>query len=904
MTAVTGAPSKMAANRDELTPMMTQYLELCEEYDDALVLFQVGDFYETFCEAAEETARLLEITLTQRSDSSGEYPMSGIPIENAASYVETLLDAGYRVAIADQVQDPDEASGVVDRAVTRVVTPGTVVSDELLDQGTSNYVACVARGGGSDDPAPGDRYGLAFVDVATGEFLATGHDAPAVIRDELDRFAPAEVLVGPGVEAGAFDLGSVRTDYDDAAFAPDAAADAVAAHVADGTEALDATAEVRACGALLAYAEYTQGGEDGALGYLGDLSRYDVREFVRLDETALRSLELFESRTAEDGETLFGVVDETRNALGRRELRHWLRRPLVDPDAIEARHDAVAELVESGVVRETLRDDLAEVYDVERLITRVSRSRANARDLRSLKATLDVVPRLREALADAESERLQTLRERLDPVEDVRGLIGDAVVTDPPQEITEGGVIREGFDADLDELRTTEREGREWVAKLEASERERTGIDSLKVGHNEVHGYYIEVTNPNLDSVPEDYTRRQTLKNAERFYTPELKEREDEILGAAERADSLEYDLFKQVRAEVGDAAERIDAVAAAVAELDALCALAHVAVEYGYTRPEMVPEGIEIEGGRHPVVERTQAEFVPNGVRLGSDRRVGVVTGPNMSGKSTYLRQTALIAILAQAGSFVPADAARLQVLDRVFTRVGASDDIAGGQSTFMREMVELTEILRAAGEDSLVVLDEVGRGTSTTDGLSIAWAVTEFLHDEIGAMTLFATHYHGLTEIADERPAVFNAHFGARRRDGEITFLHDVQSGPATSSYGVEVARMAGVPEPVVDRSHELLSRGGPTAVGEDDPEQGTLTEFAAGAAEAGATTADEPGGQAGNGDGSGADGNAGDVNAAHPTDDELAARLRELTIAEMTPIEALNALHDLKREVEGER
>jgi len=890
----TGAPAKMAANREELTPMMTQYLELCEEYDDALVLFQVGDFYETFCEAAGTAARTLEITLTQREDSSGEYPMAGIPMDNAAGYVETLLDAGFRVAVADQIQEPEEASGVVDRAVTRIVTPGTVVDEELLAAGTNNYAAALTRadaagdgdaGAGADADTDSDRqaaYAVAFVDVSTGECRVTGGTA-AVVQDELDRYAPAELVTGPGVDADAFDAGAMHTPFDEAAFALEAARERAGAYVARPEAVFARPAETRAAGALLAYAEYTQGVDAGGLSAVTRVVRYDPTEAMRLDRTALESLEVFENRAGGDDHTLMGVLDRTSSALGRRELTHWLRRPLVDRPAIERRLDAVEAFVGDGLVRETVRDLLRDVYDVERLITRVSRGRANARDLRSLKSTLDVVPELREALAGVDCEPLAQRRAALDELEDVRGLIGRAIAEEPPIEVTEGGVIREGFDDDLDELRAAEREGREWIASLEAGERERTGIDSLEVGFNEVHGYYIEVTDPNLDRVPDDYTRRQTLKNSERFYTPELKEREDEILGAAERADSREYELFAEVRGAVADEAERIQHVAGIVAELDVLATLAAVAVDRDYVRPSFGADGIHVEAGRHPVVETT-TEFVPNDADLRA-ARFAIVTGPNMSGKSTYMRQVALICLLAQVGSFVPADDARLPVLDRIFTRIGASDDIAGGRSTFMREMSELTTILHEATADSLVLLDEVGRGTSTADGRAIAWAVTEFLHDEVGATTLFATHYHGLTRLADRLEGVCNLHFTVDR-SGELSFLHSVVEGPSSASYGVDVARMAGVPDAVIERSRGLLD-GLP---GERQPDR----EYrdGDGAAASAPATNGHPTGEAG----TGRDRPPSDGNGGLPAD--LAAHLRGLRLAETTPLEALQELDRVQR------
>jgi DNA mismatch repair protein MutS len=878
MDAVTGPPDGMEAVRGDLTPMLSQYFDLCREYEDSLVLFQNGDFYQTYCEAAEEVSRVCEVTLTQREDSTGTYPMAGLPVDNAASYLERLLDAGYRVALAEQVEDPDATSGLVDRAVTQVITPGTVVEDELLEAGTTNYVAAVARETTDD----ADTHAVAVVDASTGDCRVTSSDAGPRIQQELDRLEPSELLLGPGATLdGDVTSEPMVTDVDPATFDREAAAETLSAYVHRPEAVVDNEAELRACGAVLAYAEYTQG-DDGPLDYVSRVTRYDPREFLALDATAIRSLELFENRGAGTGHALFDVLDDAACALGRRRLESWLRRPLVDRAAIEARHDAVAEFADRSLVREAVRDHLREAYDVERLVGRVSRGRANARDLRSLQTTLDVVPAVREALSDAESAKLTALREALDELADVRDLIERAIRPDPPVEVTEGGVIREGYDEELDDLRRTEREGREWVANLEASERERTGIDSLEVGYNQVHGYYIEVTNPNLDRVPDDYTRRQTLKNSERFYTPELKRREDEIIGAAERADSLEYELFRDVRAQVAAEADRIQAVADAVATLDALSALAAVAVDNDYVRPEFGADGIDIEAGRHPVVERTRAAFVPNDAALPRGS-VAIVTGPNMSGKSTYMRQIALVVVLAQMGSFVPADGARLPIVDRVFTRVGASDDIAGGQSTFMREMAELTDILHGATERSLVLLDEVGRGTSTADGLAIARATSEFVHDEIGATTLFATHYHDLTALADEREHVFNLHFTADRDGQDVTFLHRVEEGAASSSYGIEVARMAGVPDAVVDRAYDLVDER------ERDDVQVTLAEAARrrsnGHAEDGH---DERGADAVDGDA------AVDADAL----EDIAEDLQSVDVATTTPLDALNALADYKR------
>jgi len=958
MDAALGPPEKMAELEEDLTPMMAQYYELCRQYDDALVLFQVGDFYEAFCEAAQRVARLCEITLTQREDSTGEYPMAGIPIDNAESYVETLLDAGYRVAIADQVEDPDEVSGVVERAVTRIVTPGTLTESELLGGADNNYVAALTAG---------ERYGLALLDVSTGDCYATSVGSESAVADELSRFGPAEAIVGPEVDVdrdAVFGPACLVTRYDADAFARERAEDRVEQYFGPPERLLAGDAEIRACGGLLAYAEYTRGssgavGPDGepvdpdvdpagTLDYLNHLTRYDPREYMLLDAVAVESLELFERRSVRGHEnrTLVDTVDETACALGRRKLTDWLRRPLLDADRIEARHGAVAELQRDPATREALSGLLAEVYDLERLISRVSRGRANARDLRSLAATLSVVPDIRDHLADADARLLADLHATLDPLAETREEIEAAIRPDPPQQVTEGGVIREGYDDELDRLRSTEQSGKQWIDDLEASERERTGIDSLKVGHNSVHGYYIEVTNANLDSVPEDYQRRQTLKNSERYYTPELKEREDEILRAESAADDIEYDLFCAVRDEVADEAERVQALADRLARLDVLVSFAEVAAQYDYCRPTVGGDGIDITAGRHPVVERAEDAFVPNDTHLGSgplresdDRRasegdtaidgqregedapaqdpfLAVVTGPNMSGKSTYMRQVALICLLAQAGGFVPAKAADLPILDRVFTRVGASDDIAGGRSTFMIEMTELATILDAATADSLVLLDEVGRGTSTADGLAIARAVTEHLHDEVGAYTLFATHHHDLTAVAAALPGATNRHFETSREDGDVRFDHELAPGPAAASYGVEVASMAGVPESVVARSRDLLAdaetadtdvdeAGKSEAAGESETEATTDSDADSTVTE---TTVPTENGTAAASDGEAtSDGhtqetlrtNGAAVEGELP--ESVAQQLASLDVATMTPIEAMNALADLQDRLE---
>jgi DNA mismatch repair protein MutS len=799
------------------------------------------------------------------------------------------------VAVADQVQDPEETTGVVDRAVTRIVTPGTLTEDELLDGADNNYVAALATG---------ETHALAVLDVSTGDFYATSASDRSAIADELGRFDPAEGIVGPDAPTDLLADACVVSPHETDAFDFERAREKLAAYFGSPDARLASATEIRACGALIDYAEYTRGGHlaDGTgpgeaddappLDYLNHLTRYDPREYMLLDAVALESLELFERRAVHgrEGLALVDVIDETACALGRRTLTDWLRRPLIDRDRIAARHDAVGALRDRVQVRERLHEDLRDVYDIERLVSRIARGRANARDLRSLKETLDVVPRLRDTLGELECEKLRSLRDRLDPLADVRSLIGDAIRDDPAREITEGGIVDPGYDEELADLRETERDGKAWIEDLQARERERTGIDSLKVGHNAVHGYYIEVTDANLDRVPDDYERRQTLKNAERYYTPALKEREDEILRAENRADELEYDLFCDVRSSVADDSERVQALADALAELDVLVSFATVAAEYDYARPVVAGpdcggpdvDGIHVEAGRHPVVERTEESFVPNDTHLDDSERVAVITGPNMSGKSTYMRQVALITILAQAGCFVPAREAHIEIVDRVFTRVGASDDIAGGRSTFMVEMTELADILAHATDRSLVLLDEVGRGTSTADGLAIARAVTEHLHDQVGALTLFATHHHDLTAIATRLDRACNLHFRTHHDDGEVVFEHAIERGSAAASYGVEVAATAGIPGSVVQRARSLL---------DDDqyPDRSnghseSVHEFATGSD----TSARRDPPTNGHGD---ADSSAATVQE----------RIRNVDVATMTPLEALNVLAELQRQLE---
>lgn len=824
MDSALGVPKELAEkDRGELTPMMCQYVDLCGEYDSELLLFHVGDFYKAFGEAGRTVARLCELNLTTREDNSGEYEMAGLRRENAETHLQTLLEAGYRVAIAEQVEEPSQVSGVADRKVTRVITPGTVTENELLESSENNFVMTIAREPTTrDTPKPGreeSQYGLAFLDVSTGAFYTTTVESINQLGDEVSRISPEELIFAPEMREMEETIDHIdsqietrTTRYDSSAFDESEARKLIQTYFGQLQGSIMPSAEVRAAGALLAYAEYTRSGENEHLEYITEIERYDPTHYMELDDVALRGLEIFDRRADQspEGATLVDVVDDSVSALGSRKIHEWLRRPLQTPDQIEDRLNAVEELLKASFTRDTIRDLLSRVYDIERLTSQISRGRADARDLRALHESLGVIPQIETELEEVKSNRLTTIKDELPELNNLIQNIDSAVQEDPATELTKGGIIRTGYDKRLDDLRATVRDNREWIEDLEEREKARTGIDNLRVGHTDVHGYYIEVTESHLDKVPDDYTRRQTLKSAERFYTPELKEREEEIITAERRANELEYKLFCHLRNEIAGKVDTLKRVAEQLAVLDALVTFAEVAAHNQYTRPEIRPagSGLTIEKGRHPVVEETQEEFVPNDTHLHPERCFAVITGPNMSGKSTYLRQVALITILAQCGSFVPAATAQIGVIDRIFTRIGASDDITGGRSTFMVEMTEVSEILKTATKDSLVLLDEVGRGTSTADGYALARAVTEYLYSTVGATTLFATHHHALTEVVENLQGAFNLHFDAKRTGDGVTFPYEISEGAATASYGVEVARKAGVPDEVLENAIRVLA------------------------------------------------------------------------------------------------
>jgi DNA mismatch repair protein MutS len=796
------------------TPMMQQYRELKARDPDALLLFRMGDFYEMFGDDAERAGALLGLTVTTRDRDKGPdaLPMAGFPHHQLEPYLARIVGLGLRAAVCEQVEDPKQAKGLVRRDVVRVVTPGTLTDEALLDPRAANYLAAVAERRGN--------LGLAWADLSTGRF-ALADLMRRELADEIARLAPSEILVSetaldaPWVRS-LRDLPGVRTitsrpSWD---FQPDQARAALFAHFKTTTLAGfgidDDAVGVLAAGAAMAYLSQTQ---RSGLGHITRLEAYQRSRTLALDEMTRRSLEL--TRTLRDGKregSLLHVIDRTQTPMGARRLADWLTAPLTDLDAILQRQAAVAELVAAPDERLAMRETLSRAFDLERLASRVGTGRATPRDLVALAKTLAVLPGLKARLDGARAPRFAELTAALETLPELRESIDAALVDDPPLALKEGNLIRAGYHPLLDELRETAKGGKTWIARFQAEQIRRTGISSLKVGFNKVFGYYIEVSHAHASKIPGDYIRKQTVKNAERYITPELKEYEDRVLRAEDRACELEYELFVTLRDRVAAEAPRLVQAGAVLAELDALAGLAELAARCGYVRPELTTEPvIEVESGRHPVLEANlpPGEFVPNDTRLGPESgSVLLITGPNMAGKSTYIRQVALLAILAQMGGFVPARRARIGLVDRLFARVGATDELGRGMSTFMVEMTEAANILNNATPHSLVILDEIGRGTSTFDGVSLAWAIAEHLHDGPGCRTLFATHYHELVDLEKTKPGLRNANVAVREQEGEIVFLHRIVPGGADQSYGIHVARLAGVPASVLDRARQILA------------------------------------------------------------------------------------------------
>lgn len=777
-----------------LPPMLEQYVALRDQYPDYLVLFQCGDFFETFGEDAERLSRLLGISLTHKTSKEFSTPMAGVPVRAADSHIERLLTAGARVAVAEQMELP--GSGLVDRKVTQLLTPGTVTEERLLSA-DENYLAAVATG---------DGYALALLDLSTGEFRAASFGTRLSLYDELGRVRAREVLLAPEIEGNAALLADFQARFpamlSRGSFDQSTAETELRGTLGHLPDSLTTPALLRACGAVLGYARATQ---QGKLEMVRRLTRYEPGAQLCLPESAVRSLELFSPNNS-GGQTLLGCLAQTRTAGGRRRLRAWLRAPLLDAGSVRARGDAVEALVRAGDLRQALRSILYRAHDLERLSARISTCRATPREVVALARTLELLPELSELLSSQDGA-LGTLRARLGALPEVVALIRAALVENPPLKLGEGGLIREGFHEGLDALRGEALAGRSWMAELEARERERTGLP-VKVGYTGVFGYYLEVSQSNVHKVPDDYRQIATLKDRARFTRPDVQGRERDIARCDQAAERLEAEVFNGLRETLAGHGEALSEAAFALSELDVLSTLADVAAGRGWVRPVTVENHVRLSQARHPVVELALEEgFVPNDAELSPGRRVLLLTGPNMAGKSTYLRTVALLALLHQIGSFVPADAAELPLFDSVHTRIGASDDLAGGRSTFMVEMSELAGILHGAGPRSLVVLDEVGRGTATLDGLAIAQAALEHLH-ATGAYALFATHYFELTRLEGELPGLTNLHVAAQEEAGALTFYHQVLPGAARSSYGVEVARLAGLPGPVTERAARLLT------------------------------------------------------------------------------------------------
>ncbi|HXA67352.1 MAG TPA: DNA mismatch repair protein MutS [Bryobacteraceae bacterium] len=849
------------------TPLMRQYHAVKQQVPNVLLMFRLGDFYELFYEDAITAARELEITLTARNKEKGQpIPMCGVPYHAAEGYLSRLIQKGYRVAICDQMEEAGPGKKLVKREVTRVVTPGTATESSLLRSHENNYLASVFRNG--------SRAGLAHADITTGEFRATEIDA-ADVNATLENLNVREVLAPESING----MPGVRTVIEDWVFGLDHADRALREHfrllALDGCGLDNRPLAVSAAGAILHYLRETQ---KSALDHLDRPTYYDRSDSMILDAVTVRNLELLEPLFAGETKesTLIHVLDQTCTGMGGRQLRNRLLRPCLQLEEIEARLDAVQEILQATIARSEIRKLLAQVLDLERLLAKLTLGTAGPRELLALGRSLALVPGIKEHIAEFGKARLRHISSELDEIPELRDRILTAIAEEPPASLADGGTIRPGYHAALDQLRDISRNSRQYIAEIETRERGRSGIQSLKVRFNNVFGYYIEITKSNLHLAPSDYERKQTLVNAERFTTPELKDLESKILDAEEKMLALEREIFQELRQFSAEHASRIRQTAAAVAELDVTCALAQVAAESRYTRPSFTDSGeIRIVAGRHPVIEKLAekeaARFIPNDLYFDTEAQfIAVITGPNMGGKSTYLRQAASIVILAQMGSFVPADSAALSIVDRVFTRIGAADNLARGRSTFMVEMTETAVILNTATSRSLVVLDEIGRGTATYDGLSLAWAVIEDIHQRIRARTLFATHYHELTELADQMPGIRNLHVSVKEAGDQVIFLRKVEPGRADRSYGIEVARLAGLPVSVIERAREILAL-------HEKTEQAVTEELAPRATPAPMQ-----------------------IQLFEPVNYQIAERIRNLKVDELRPIEALQLLHQLQQEL----
>ena len=807
----TGFPENISV----LSPMMQEYCKTKEKYKDCVLFYRLGDFYEMFFDDALLVSKELELTLTGKDCGLEERaPMCGIPFHASEVYIKRLIEKGHKVAICEQVEDPKKAKGLVKREVIRVVTPGTTLDATSLDESKNNYLMSIV--------SLEDHFGCAIADITTGDCFLTEVDRPQKLLDEINKFVPAEIICNDAFFMSGVDTEDLKerlricifpldNGYFDDSLCQRTLKEHFHVNTLEGLGVQDYDSGVIAAGALFQYLNETQ---KTALSHMATIHPYTADKFMLIDSSTRRNLELVETlREKQKRGSLLWVLDKTKTAMGARTLRGYVEQPLIDAQEINRRLAAVEELTQKPMLREEIREYLNPIYDLERLVSRISYQSANPRDMVSFASSLEMLPFIRQILKDFEAPVLKQIYEDMDPLEDVTDLIKRAIVEDPPLAQKDGGIIREGFNADVDKYRRSRTDGKKWLAELEAREKERTGIKNLKIKYNRVFGYSLEVTNSFKDQVPDNYVRKQTLANAERYITQELKDLEDLILGAEDRLYALEYELFADVREKVGQEVVRIQKTAKAVAALDVFASLALVAERNNFVKPKINENGVlDIKGGRHPVVEQMIENdmFIANDTYLDNQKkRVSVITGPNMAGKSTYMRQTALIVLMAQIGSFVPAAKANIGIVDRIFTRVGASDDLASGQSTFMVEMTEVANILRNATAKSLLILDEIGRGTSTFDGLAIAWAVIEHISNTklCGAKTLFATHYHELTELEGKIPGVNNYCIAVKEKGDDIVFLRKIVKGGADKSYGIQVAKLAGVPDSVISRAKELV-------------------------------------------------------------------------------------------------
>lgn len=880
----------------ELTPMMQQYMETKKEYPDCILFYRLGDFYEMFFDDALTASKELEITLTGKNCGLEERaPMCGVPFHAVDGYLNRLVSKGYKVAICEQMEDAASAKGLVKRDVVRIVTPGTNLDVQALDETKNNYIMCVVY--------VADHYGLSVADVTTGEYMVTELGETEKLFDEIYKFMPSELVCNEAFYMSGMDmellkekLGITLYSLDSWYFDDSICQQTLTEHFhvkgLNGLGLEDYDCGVIAAGALLKYLIETQKRD---LSHITRLSVYATGKYMLLDSSTRRNLELCETlREKQKRGSLLWVLDKTKTAMGARALRKYIEQPLIDRKEIERRLDAVEELKDNAISREEIREYLSSIYDLERLVCRITYQSANPRDLIAFEHSLAMLPHIKYILQEMKSPLLKELYESMDTLEDLCGLVKSAIKDEPPIAMREGGIIREGYDQEVDRLRLAKSDGKEWLAKLEADEREKTGIKNLKIRFNKVFGYYLEVTNSFKNMVPDYYTRKQTLANAERYIIPELKELEDTILGAEDKLYALEYQLYCEVRDKIGAEIVRIQSSAGAVAQLDAFSSLALVAERNQYVRPGINEKGvIDIKDGRHPVVER----MIPGDMFIANDtflndkkKRISVITGPNMAGKSTYMRQTALIVLMAQIGSFVPASSADIGLVDRIFTRVGASDDLASGQSTFMVEMTEVANILRNATNRSLLILDEIGRGTSTFDGLSIAWAVIEHISNSrlLGAKTLFATHYHELTELEGKINNVNNYCIAVKEKGDDIIFLRKIVKGGADKSYGIQVARLAGVPETVIERAKEIV----------EELVQADITDKIKDIASHGhEQTAAKPKPK-----------HYDEVDLAQMSlfdtvkDDDVIDEIKNLDLGNLTPIDALNTLYQLQNKLKN--